>query len=147
MILINFISLSAKGHFRPEKFCKQNQLFTLLANFCCPFQFNIFLVKMDLKLERQVFIPATFFLPKTKKCLILNVFWNSDKICKYLRLKFLWVKIAYVEFIRMYTLEIGPCIVPMDVEYTWILWQWKNCLIRLLAWLSFIGQLVNLEGE
>ena len=33
----------------------------------------------------------------------------------------------------------------MDVEYTWILGQWKNCRqFSLLTWNSFIGQFVHL---
>ena len=36
----------------------------------------------------------------------------------------------------------------MDVEYTWILWQWKNCRqFRLLTWNSPIGQFVLKVGE
>ena len=37
----------------------------------------------------------------------------------------------------------------MEVEYTWIFWQGKNCRqIRLLTWISFISQFIHLvEGK
>ena len=36
----------------------------------------------------------------------------------------------------------------MDVEYTWILRQGKNCRqFRLITWNSFIGQFVHPLGE
>ena len=35
----------------------------------------------------------------------------------------------------------------MDIEYTWILWQGKNCRqFMLLTWNLFIGQFVHPVG-
>ena len=53
---------------------------------------------------------------------------NEEKNCKFVYVKNITEKL----------------LCKMDIEYTWILWQRKNCCqFRLLTWNSFIVQFVH----